>query len=135
VEKYYSEVQDGLLLHMVYRKADFLGRTEVIDPDNFLQLATLKLENDQTFKPHQHIWKDGPEKVKAQESWVVVQGVVQFMMYDIDGSYLGSEFIYPGDASITLHGGHTYKARTKDVLVYEFKTGPYTGQENDKVFI
>lgn len=135
MDRIYSKVEDGLLLHMIYRKQDFIGRTEVIDPENFLQLATLELKKDQTFKPHQHIWKDGPKRVKAQESWVVIQGVVEFMMYDLDGTFIVSDFLYPGDASITLHGGHTYKARTKDVLVYEFKTGPYTGQENDKVFI
>ena len=39
-----------------------------------------------------------------------------------------------GDVSITLYGGHTYTI-LEDALVYEFKTGPYTGQENDKIFL
>ena len=41
----------------------------------------------------------------------------------------------PGDASFTLEGGHTYTILEDDTLVYEYKTGPYEGQELDKVFI
>ena len=40
-----------------------------------------------------------------------------------------------GDASFTLEGGHTYTILEDDTLVYEYKTGPYEGQKNDKVFI
>jgi hypothetical protein len=45
------------------------------------------------------------------------------------------EILEPGDISLTLHGGHNYVALEEDTLVYEFKTGPYLGQEKDKVFI
>ena len=40
-----------------------------------------------------------------------------------------------GDASFTLYGGHTYEILEEDTLVYEYKTGPYEGQELDKTFI
>jgi len=36
---------------------------------------------------------------------------------------------------MTFFGGHNYLIMQDDTLVYEFKTGPYTGQQNDKVFI
>ena len=55
--------------------------------------------------------------------------------YDEEGSTpIGNYRIGPGDCSITLLGGHTYKA-IGEVKVYEFKTGPYKGQKLDKRFI
>ena len=45
------------------------------------------------------------------------------------------DILKDGDCSITLYGGHTYEALEEGTLVYEFKTGPYEGQELDKRFI
>jgi len=56
-------------------------------------------------------------------------------MFDIDGTLLVEEIIYPGDCSMTFEGGHNYEALEDNTVVYEYKTGPYTGVENDKVFI
>ena len=89
----------------------------------------------QTFKPHQHIWKDGEKKVIAQESWVVIKGSVQCSFFDIDGSLISEPILNKGDCSITLEGGHTYSILKPGTLVYEFKTGPYKGQKYDKEFI
>lgn len=41
----------------------------------------------------------------------------------------------PGDCSITLYGGHNYVSLEEHTLVYEYKTGPYLGQEKDKAFL
>lgn len=134
--KIYSKAKPNLLLHIVNRGEDITGRTEVIDPDQFLQLATLRMPIGKTFKPHQHIWKPSPKDTCiAQESWVVIQGTVKVSFYDTDGILLCEEVLRRGDASITLQGGHTYEILENDTVVYEFKTGPYQGQELDKVFI
>ena len=39
--------------------------------------------------------------------------------------------------SVLINGvsGHTYTILEDDTVVYEYKTGPYTGVENDKVFL
>ena len=87
-----------------------------------------------TFKPHKHIFHSKETKI-AQESWVVVRGSVKVFLYDLDDSILREEIIYPGDASITLYGGHTYEILEDDTVVYEYKTGPYMGVEKDKEFI
>ena len=101
----------------------------------FLQLATLKMKKNTTFRPHKHIYKQGEEKVIAQESWVVIKGKVKVIMYDLDDSIISTPILYPGDCSMTFRGGHTYEILEEDTLVYEFKTGPYKGQTLDKVFI
>lgn len=124
------------LYHVVVRASDFeLGRFDVIPETNFLQLAALALTNGQTFRAHKHLYKDGPEQIIAQESWVVIKGKVKAIFYGDDNRILKEVFLYPGDASVTLKGGHNYESMEPGTLVYEFKTGPYTGQTNDKTFI
>jgi hypothetical protein len=132
----YSKKDKNKLLHIINKFDEISERTNVAPENQFLQLATLKLQKGKTFKPHQHIWKDRPtEKVIAQESWVIIQGSVKVFMYDIDGQLLDTEIINKGDCSMTVEGGHNYEILEDDTVVYEYKTGPYTGIENDKVFL
>ena len=135
MEKIYSRV-DGRLLHIINRIYEFEERKEIIPKENFLQCATLKMEKGKTFPPHKHITKDRhySEQI-AQESWVVIKGSVKCKFYDIDDSLIAEPILRQGDASFTLYGGHTYEILEEDTLVYEYKTGPYEGQELDKTFI
>lgn len=132
----YSRLDETKLLHKVVRLNDVQdGRIDLIEPDNFIQCSLLKMQNGKTFRPHQHIWKERNQKVIAQESWVVIRGRVKCLFYDTDGKFLHSEILEPGDASFTLEGGHNYVSLQDDTIVYEYKTGPYEGQELDKVFL
>ena len=45
------------------------------------------------------------------------------------------EDLGPGDVSITLYGGHNYEILEENTRVLEYKTGPYYGQTEDKVFL
>ena len=136
MEKIYSKVETDKLLHVINRLDEINGRTEVIPEDNFIQCATLKMEKDKTFPPHKHITKDRHYKEQiAQESWVVIKGKVKCIFYDIDDQIIATPILYPGDASFTLYGGHTYEILEEDTIVYEYKTGPYEGQSLDKKFI
>lgn len=134
--KIYSKQIPDKLLHIVNRQSEIVGRTNVCDDNQFMQLATLRMQSGQTFKPHKHIWKptDFAEYI-AQESWVVIKGSVLVSFYDLDGQIIAKHTIYPGDCSITFEGGHTYLILEDDTVVYEYKTGPYHGQQKDKVFI
>ena len=83
-----------------------------------------------------NFFKDAPtDKVIAQESWVVIKGKVKCIFYDINHEILCTPILEAGDCSITLEGGHTYEILEDDTVVYEYKTGPYEGQELDKTFI
>ncbi len=136
MEKIYSKVEPTKLLHIVNRIHEFQDRKEVIPENNFLQCATLRMENGKTFPPHKHITKDRhyPKQI-AQESWVVIKGKVKCKFYDIDNTLIAEPILEPGDASFTLYGGHTYEILEDNTLVYEYKTGPYEGQKLDKKFI
>ena len=110
------------------------NRLNVIAPEEYLQLAVMNLPEGTTFKPHKHIECSKETKI-AQESWVVIRGKVKAILYDLDDTIISEKILEPGDASITLYGGHTYEILEDDTLVYEYKTGPYTGIEDDKEFI
>ena len=136
MKKIYSKVEKDKLLHIINRYDEIEGRSDVAPEDQFIQLATLRMEKGKTFRPHKHIWKiSSRPEVIAQESWVIIKGSVRIFMYDIDDSLIGEEIIKKGDCSMTFEGGHTYEILEDDTVVYEYKTGPYTGQANDKVFI
>ena len=136
----YSGVLQGKLLHVIKRVLDIEYqeefREDIIDPDNFIQCSSLKMDKGHTFKPHKHIYKDRhyPRQI-AQESWVVIRGSVRCVFYDLDDTILSEHTLRAGDASFTLAGGHTYVILEDDTIVYEYKTGPYEGQKSDKEFI
>ena len=136
LKRYYSSTNPAVLLHIVCSTADIIDtRTDVVDDNEFLQLAILKLPQGKTFVPHKHIFKDVPSQAIAQESWVVLKGSVLAVFYDLNDKVLAKHVLQSGDVSITLNGGHNYEILEEDTLVLEYKTGPYYGQKLDKVFI
>ena len=136
MEKIYSKVEEGKLLHIINRLVEIEGRTEVVPENNFIQCATLRMSNGKTFPPHKHITKDRHYTHQiAQESWVVIKGRVRCKFFDVDDTLIATPVLGPGDASFTLYGGHTYEILEEGTIVYEYKTGPYEGQSLDKTFI
>lgn len=132
----YSKIQPTRLLHIIHRLLEVKDKREdIIPPDNFLQIATIPLKNNQTFKAHRHIWNHFMGLKIANESWIVVRGKVRAILYDIDNTILEEVELYPGDFSATIEAGHNYVALSDDTLVYEIKIGPYRGQTEDKEFI
>ena len=140
MEKIFSKVDSNLLLHVIYRFDDFETmddfRFEIIEPDNFIQCAALKMDEGKTFRPHKHIVKEVTDKDRiAQESWVVLRGKVKCTFYDIDDKIIAEPILNEGDCSFTLRGGHTYTILTDASKILEFKTGKYFGQKFDKTFL
>lgn len=138
-EEIYSKVQKDLLLHIICRpteSADTDARFDIVPENNFIQCSYLNLPNGKTFRPHRHIKKDRHYREQiAQESWVVIQGKVKGIFFDINNEIIHEAILNPGESSFTLEGGHTYEILEDNTLVYEYKTGPYEGQKLDKVFI
>ena len=139
----YSKIKTSKLLHLVHKLEDIekmstnkgLARKNVVPVDEFLQLATLKMDKGRTFESHKHIYKDGEKKVIPQESWMVVKGKVKVIMYDLDDTIIDEIILEAGDCSMTFAGGHNYLIQEDNTIVYEYKTGPYKGTKNDKVFL
>lgn len=134
MEKIYSKIKPNTLLHLVYRLSEIDGRTNISPDEEFLQLASIKMSKGTTFKAHKHIHLEKTTTI-AQESWIVVKGSVKCIFYDLDDTIIAEPILYPGDCSMTFRGGHNYLILEDDTFVYEYKTGPYLGQEKDKVFL
>jgi|TARA_B100000287_G_scaffold400483_1_gene419744 hypothetical protein len=131
----HSKIKPNVLLGIIHKFSDIPnGRVDIAPDEEFLQVSSMRL-NKRGFKPHKHIWKDGEDKVIAQESWVCVKGSVKVTMFDFDDKIIDESILNNGDISVTFQGGHTYDILEDDTIVYEYKTGPYKGQQNDKVFI
>ena len=134
MEKIYSKLQPKVLLHLINRLDEIEGRTDIAHVEEFLQLATLKMHKGQTFKAHKHITLLKETNI-AQESWIVIKGSVKCIFYDLDDTIIAEPVLRPGDCSMTFRGGHNYLILEDDTIVYEYKTGPYLGQEFDKLFL
>ena len=141
MKKIFSKIEPNILLHIICRKNDLDilnkaedGRTDIAPENEFLQVAAMKMSEGQTFRPHKHIRIDRKTTI-TQESWVIINGSVKTILYDLDDTIIAEEILNIGDISITFRGGHNYKILENDTLVYEYKTGPYMGQKLDKTFI
>lgn len=136
MEKIYSKV-DGRLLHLINRLEDIeTERHNISSDETYLQCAAMKLPKNKTFKAHKHFERERFEKAYIpQESWMVFQGSVKCIFYDLDDTIIATPVLKAGDASFTYYGGHTYEILEENTIVYEYKTGPYEGQTNDKIFI
>ena len=135
MKKVYSKVNPKILLGIIHKFNEIpTGRVDIAPDEEFIQVSSMRLDK-KSFRPHKHIWKSGEEKVIAQESWVCMKGSVKVTMFDFDDEIIDESIIEHGDISVTFQGGHTYDILEDDTIVYEYKTGPYKGQENDKEFI
>ena len=103
--------------------------------DKYLQAARISLpKKGHVFRPHYHLHQT-KETLTTHESWVVIKGKIRAILYDVDSQILDKIDLSAGDLVITFGGGHTYEVLEDRTEVYEFKTGPYNGQEKDKEFI
>lgn len=134
-KKIYSKVYPHMLLHIIQKADDISNtRTDIVPSNEFLQVACFTMPKSKTFKPHKHIENTRYSNL-TQESWVCIRGKVKAILYDVNDKIIHEEVLGPGDCSVTLRGGHNYESLEEGTLVYEYKIGPYSGFENDKVLI
>ena len=113
-----------------------LNREDFSEPSEFLQGALIEIPAGHTFAPHVHLERERTiTNLRAQETWIVMSGEVEVTYFTDKGVFITQEVLYAGDVSISFRGGHGYRTTTSDARVYEFKNGPYEGQEIDKAFI
>lgn len=134
--------ETGELLHEIIRPAlvasgiSALRREDFSNPEEFLQGALIEIPAGHSFAPHVHLERERSfTNLRAQETWIVMSGQVEVTYFTDGGIFIAKEVISAGEVSITFRGGHGYRTLSSDARVYEFKTGPYEGQEIDKAFI
>lgn len=123
---------DGKPIAFVYENA--LVRSERQGPDepgHVLQTSAKRLPVGKEFRPHSHIQTTERHTHGTQEAWVVVSGLIEVTLYDLDDSVLDTILLDRGDCVVLYRGGHSMKVLVQ-TLLYEFKNGPYLGTEADK---
>ena len=132
----------GTLLHEVISplrqpmQFEEARREDFSSPIEYLQGAIIEIPPNHSFRAHVHLERERAFKnLRAQESWVVIAGQVEVDYYSEAGKFIRTVSLGAGDISISFRGGHGYRTLSSDALVYEFKSGPYEGQEVDKSFI
>lgn len=132
----------GELLHVIVSptresgSSSILRRLDFSDPSEFLQGAFIQIPSNHSFTPHIHNERQRTLlNLRAQETWVVMSGSVEVDYYSEAGEFIKSKVLEEGDVSITFRGGHGYRTKNLSARVFEFKSGPYEGQEIDKRFI
>lgn len=135
MQRIFSKVRNGQLLHFVLRSHGYGPREDIIESTEVLQLSRFAAAAGDSFRPHRHLAKRvALDEITAQEAWVVMRGRIRVTYYDLDDSVLERVELGEGDLSVSLSGGHGYEI-LEDSQILEFKTGPYLGQVQDKVFI
>ena len=135
MEKIYSLIEPGVLLHAICRKEDIsLRREDFASPNEFLQVAALILKKGEEVKAHKHLDNSRTTSI-TQESIVVIEGAIEANFYDLNNSLIKTIILNEGDCCVTFRGGHFFKALEENTKFYEIKNGPYEGREKDKVGI
>ena len=132
MERVYSKVdKDKLVLALMRFNEISEYRTDLSPDEEYLQISGRKLEKGLKVKAHKHTPIERKTDI-TQEAWVVFDGCIRGIFYDLDDSVLYETDIKRGDVVVLFRGGHSLEVLDEDTIFYEFKTGPYYGVEADK---
>ncbi len=133
MEKIYSRIAPGVLLHVIHQKNDFSNIRENMSPDEqFLQASAIPIPRGKTIVPHKHI-RNERKTLITQESLIIIEGAIEARYYDLDNSLIQTRILNEGDLTITFLGGHSFRSLSNNTKVYELKNGPYLGKEKDNM--
>ena len=132
----YSKIEPDVLIGIVFYSEEFKHdkRIDIAPPNEFLQCSAMHMNDGKIVRPHKHLGLLRTTDI-TQECCVVINGLAKITWYDMDDQPLAERTLGAGDMAMTFRGGHSYTIMVDETLVYEFKTGPYLGAENDKEFI
>ena len=128
----YSKLRTKKLLHIVSHYKNN-GNDLILSPNNSLiNIQKLNLAQDISSPLNKRIKSSNKRKfLISQECWIVVYGKIKIYLYDIDNKCIYEDILKSGDCSLTLEGGHKFKALDEDTIIQEYKNGPYYGSEKD----
>ncbi|MBL7059074.1 cupin fold metalloprotein, WbuC family [Candidatus Pacearchaeota archaeon] len=132
MEKIFSITNPEVLLHIFFKKEDFVEPRINLSPDEeYLQACSLVFERGRKIPSHKHLEVNKIGKI-TQEMIIVIEGELEVEYYDLNDQLIKKIILKEGDCSITYRGGHSFKALTENTKLYEIKNGPYQGRDKDK---
>jgi hypothetical protein len=128
-------VKDGILFSIIVPSSVEFRGLEFFTPKNiFLQVGQWLYNKNHKTVPHMHIKRDRIVN-KTQEAIYVVKGSLKVTLFDFHLSRFCFFILKTGDLAILLEGGHSYEILEDNTKVLEFKNGPFTEPELDRVII
>ena len=135
MEKIFSEVDSKKLLHVVFKKEDFIEPRINLSPDEeYLQACCIVFPQGKEVSAHKHLESNKISKI-TQETIIVIDGELETSYYDLNDKLIKKIVLKQGDCSITFRGGHSFLSLKENTKFYEIKNGPYFGKEKDKAYI
>jgi len=126
--------KNKLLAYIIRGNTEVKGKNFLGNPEDFLQVGVMQLDEGEEFKPHYHIFQENVITIK-QKVLIILSGKVEASFYDIDKKIkVDSAILTDGDILVILAGGHGFKMLDKTKFV-EIKQGPYQVPEDDKKYI
>ena len=133
MNKIYSQVEPGRLLHLIFNTNEpFENRTDLSDPQQWLQVSVMNLPPAKKVGPHIH--NPRAETAPAipgvtQECWIVLRGEIKAGLFDLDRSPLAQHALTAGQMLVTFYGGHSLESGSAGARLIECKNGPYLGRD------
>tara|TARA_B100001287_G_C22669354_1_gene524516 strand:- start:486 stop:911 length:426 start_codon:yes stop_codon:yes gene_type:complete len=132
MERFFSKVDKNIILYSLQRKNLIKNSRDDLSPDGeCLQVSSKKLKAGQVFKPHRHL-PISRNTLKTQETWIILDGEIRAVFYDIDNSVYREEILKSGDCVVCYNAGHGFEVIEDNTILYEVKNGPYYGLKKDK---
>lgn len=116
----------GDIIAYVIRSTATASSTKFITPDEAtFQAGFVVYPAGDEVVPHLHL-PVRRELVGTSELLMVRSGRCYVDLYDADGHILTSRELGPGDAVLSLGGGHGFRM-IEDTVLFELKQGPFLG--------
>ena len=132
MKRIYSNIDPSKLIVAELRRVDMTDcRADLSPAEEFLQVSGRKINKDLKVGAHRHLPIDRNIAI-TQEAWIVVEGSIRGVFYDINDEILYETILKCGDCVVLYGGGHSLEVLESNTLFYEIKTGPYFGLEADK---
>ncbi len=121
-------------LYAIVLRNNYKGDSiEFFTPDSFSQqLGYLPHKRGDVIRPHEH--RINKREIHyTQEVLLIKKGKVKVNFYDSMHQPVFSELLESGDMILLCGGGHGFEM-LQDTVMIEIKQGPYTGENDKKIF-
>lgn len=106
------------------------------NPEDAIQVATFRYPEGHRMRDHRHIYHDVySTRNKTQEVLLVWNGYIMARVYDNSDNLVWTGPMMNGTYLISYWGGVGYDVMSSDTVMMEVKSGPFPGDEKDRVLL
>ena len=115
---------------------DNLGLTFHGSTDDRIQVIRMQYNEGQILRKRKGVKHSIPsDDVHTQKTLLVYRGQLLADIYDYDNLLLHTSLLKSGEFLICLQGGHGFKIREDNTVIFEVKTGPFLGDDKDRMWL